>query len=79
MTESAADRVVLHALSTARADSNRARLYGQHTRVAGFVHGYAVGQLAVARWEMGADPVLAQSAENEVRFLFTDYVERGHA
>ena len=77
-----ADSAVRFALNSAREAANRMRLgrTDPHGWLAGYEFGNACGQLLVAQHDMGADPILAQAAWNEINFLLiSGYVERGHA
>lgn len=72
--EEIAESVVRFALHDMRRDANRRRLLGLGASL--YQIGSVEGQLLVAQFDLRADPVLIQAAQNEVRFLAYDYTQR---
>lgn len=67
MSPDEGDRIVLNALSQARGDanSNRLRRFDDNR----FYRGVCVGEVIIAKNHLGADPLLAEGAINEIIFL----------
>ncbi len=78
-----AETVVRYALGQARRAANNMRLNALNPDgwFAGYEFGSTMGQLMVAQYDMDADPMLVQSARNEIGFLLVagGYLKRSHA